>query len=208
MIINKTFNETIKIKDLAYVNDLGCEVIEYYPNSNFLNGQVYITGAYHSSKTDEVKLISENLSFEFEFLESNFYVEDIECVKFDYQVLEGIGVLVSFEIKLELDMSTKLDLKVDTNEENLENFKENITSKIDERLAEKLDIVDDNLPQNDSWFRGIKDESNTIKVIYFSDEKELSNIASNNNIALDHLFKSNKHLDFNNNKRVIIKNGK
>jgi hypothetical protein len=58
MILNKTFKQLIKIKDLAYLNDLGCEVIEYYPNKQYLNGRVYVTGAYHSSKNNEVKLIS------------------------------------------------------------------------------------------------------------------------------------------------------
>ena len=58
MILNKTFKQLIKIKDLAYLNDLGCEVIEYYPNKQYLNGRVYVTGAYHSSENNEVKLIS------------------------------------------------------------------------------------------------------------------------------------------------------
>ena len=70
MILNKTFKQLIKIKDLAYLNDLGCEVIEYYPNKQYLNGRVYVTGAYHSSKNNEVKLISEDL--EFMFVERGF----------------------------------------------------------------------------------------------------------------------------------------
>lgn len=211
MIINKTFNETIKIKDLAYLNDLGCEVIEYYPNNNTLNGRVYVTGAYHSSRNDEVKLISEDIEFNFEFDKDDFYVEDIECVSFDYNLLEGVGIEVSFEIKLDLSMPESLDTRdaIDIDyEEEIESIKEEIESVIDEKLSNKLEIVDDNVPQNEGIFRSLKNESNTIKVVYFNEEKELSKIAENNNVSMDYLFKTNKSTDFNNNKRIIIKYGK
>lgn len=208
MKINKTFSETIKIKDLAYLNDLGCEIIEYYPKDNLLNGKVYVTGAYHSSKTDDVKLVAEDLEFSFEFEIENFYLEDIECVKFEYQVVEGVGLKVDYEIELEIDITTEIELREELVEEKIEQFKEKVTNIVDVKLVEKIDVVTDNLPQNDDIFRGIKDKEKVIKVVYFNDEKELSNIASSNNIALDYLFKSNKHTDFNKTKRVIIKYGK
>ena len=179
MIINKKFDETIKFKDLAYVNDLGCEVIEYYPSENCIHGKVYVTGAYHSTKTDEVKLISEDLDFEIELDNNEFYIEDIECVSFDYQVLESCGLKVEFEIKLEVDVTEDFDIRDETVLENLEienefeEFKEKVTSKVDQKLLEKLEIIDDNNPQIDGIFRCIKDEINTFKVVYFNDEKEL-----------------------------------
>ena len=211
MMINKNFNEIIKIKDLAYLNDLGCEVVEYYPNKNFLNGRVYVTGAYHSSRTDEVKLISEDLEFSFDLEKEDFYIEDIECIEFNYEVVEGIGIKIDFIIKLDVDMSEEIDLRENVEisyEEEIEEIKTGITNQIDEKLSDKLEIIDDNLPQNDCVFREIKDEQNTIKVVYFNEEKELSKIAKENNISLDNLFKTNKHTDFNAQKRVIIKYGK
>ncbi len=211
MIINKNFEQTIKIKDLAYLNDLACEVVEYYPKNNLLIGRVYITGAYHSSKTDEVKLISEDIEFSFEFEKDDFYIEDIECIRFDYSVLEGVGLKVNFEIKLEVDVTEELDIRedIDVNyEEKIEAIKEEVTNIVDEKLSEKLEIIEDNFPQNDVVFRNIKDETNTLKIIYFNEEKELSDIAKQNNISLDSLFKNNKHTDFNKRKRVIINHGK
>lgn len=211
MIINKKFEETIKIKDLAYLNDLACEVVEYYPKNNFLIGRVYVTGAYHSSKTDEVKLISEDVEFSFEFEKDDFYIEDIECISFDYSVLEGVGLKINFEIKLEVDVTEELDIREEIDiecEDNIETIKEEVTNIIDEKLSEKLEIIEDNLPQNDVVLRNIKDETNTIKIVYFNEEKELSDIAKQNNISIDLLFKNNKHTDFNNKKRVIINYGK
>lgn len=211
MKIDKSFNEIIKIKDLAYLNDLNCEVVEYYPNKNLLNGRVYVTGAYHSSKTDEVKLISEDVSFSFNLDKEDFFIEDIECEKFDYEILEGIGIKVDFKIKLEVDMTEEIEYReiVDVSlEEKIESIKEDISNEVDEKLVEKLEVIDDNIPQNDLIFRGIKDQNNIIKIVYFIDEKELSKIAKENNISLDALFKNNKYTDFNNQKRVIIKYGK
>ena len=244
MTINKTFKNIIKINDLAYINDLGCEIIEYYPNNNTLSGKVYVTGAYHSSKTDEVKLISEDLEFLFELDNNDFYIEDIECINFEYSVLEGVGIDILCEIKLILDMQSNLvvDNNNDTDqnvyekaenlieletidevlediseirenhnesyEDSLEMIKDVINKEVDQKLSNKLEIVNDNSPQSEVVFRSIKDENSIIKVVYFNDEKQLNEIAENNNISIESLFRSNKKTDFNNKKRVIIKYGK
>ena len=225
MIINKTFKQIIKIKDLAYINELGCEIVEYYPNNNALVGKVYITGAYHSSKTDEVKLVSEDVDFVFDLENDDFYIEDIECINFDYSVLEGVGLDVTFEVKLDLDISEEINSdkreEVETSnqevltyddEESLNNeielIKKEINKEVDLKLSEKLEIVNDNIPQDVVVFRSIKDENSVIKVIYFNEEKELNEIAKNNNITLESIFKANKKTDFNNKKRIIINYGK
>lgn len=225
MIINKTFKQIIKIKDLAYINELGCEIVEYYPNNNTLVGKVYITGAYHSSKTDEVKLVSEDVDFVFDLENDDFYIEDIECINFDYSVLEGVGLDVTFEVKLDLDISEEINSdkreEVETSnqevltyddEESLNNeielIKKEINKEVDLKLSEKLEIVNDNIPQDVVVFRSIKDENSVIKVIYFNEEKELNEIAKNNNITLESIFKANKKTDFNNKKRIIINYGK
>ena len=127
MILNKTFKQLIKIKDLAYLNDLGCEVIEYYPNKQYLNGRVYVTGAYHSSKNNEVKLISEDLEFMFDLEKEDFYIDDIECISFDYNVLETEGIEFSYEIKLDVNIIEEFDLREEESlnfEETLETIKE------------------------------------------------------------------------------------
>ena len=210
MILNKTFKQLIKIKDLAYLNDLGCEVIEYYPNKQYLNGRVYVTGAYHSSKNNEVKLISEDLEFMFDLEKEDFYIDDIECISFDYNVLETEGIEFSYEIKLDVNIIEEFDLREDDSlnfEETLESIKEEIGNIVEEKLSDKLDVVDDNLPQNEEMFRSLNNDK-IIKIIYFNDEKELSKIAEQNNVSIDYLFKCNKNYNFNENKRVIIPYGK
>lgn len=211
MILNKTFKQLIKIKDLAYLNDLGCEVIEYYPNKQYLNGRVYVTGAYHSSKNNEVKLISEDLEFMFDLGNEDFYIEDIECISFDYSVLETEGINLTYEIKLEVSIEEDIDLREEETlnfEETLETIKEEIENVVDEKLSDKLDVIDDNIPQNEEIFRSLENENKIIKIIYFNEEKELSKIAEENNISIDYLFKCNKNSNFNENKRVIIPYGK
>lgn len=211
MILNKTFKQLIKIKDLAYLNDLGCEVIEYYPNKQYLNGRVYVTGAYHSSKNNEVKLISEDLEFMFDLEKEDFYIDDIECISFDYNVLETEGIEFSYEIKLDVNIIEEFDLREEESlnfEETLETIKEEIGNIVDGKLSDKLEVIDDNLPQNEEMFRSLNNDNKTIKIIYFNDEKELSKIAEQNNVSIDYLFKCNKNYNFNENKRVIIPYGK
>lgn len=211
MILNKTFKQLIKIKDLAYLNDLGCEVIEYYPNKQYLNGRVYVTGAYHSSKNNEVKLISEDLEFMFDLETEDFYIDDIECISFDYNVLETEGIEFSYEIKLDVNIIEEFDLREEESlnfEETLETIKEEIGNIVDGKLSDKLEVVDDNLPQNEEIFRSLNNDNKIIKIIYFNDEKELSKIAEQNNVSIDYLFKCNKNYNFNENKRVIIPYGK
>lgn len=211
MILNKTFKQLIKIKDLAYLNDLGCEVIEYYPNKQYLNGRVYVTGAYHSSKNNEVKLISEDLEFMFDLEKEDFYIDDIECISFDYNVLETEGIEFSYEIKLDVNIIEEFDLREEESlnfEETLETIKEEIGNIVDGKLSDKLEVVDDNLPQNEEIFRSLNNDNKIIKIIYFNDEKELSKIAEQNNVSIDYLFKCNKNYNFNENKRVIITYGK
>ena len=211
MILNKTFKQLIKIKDLAYLNDLGCEVIEYYPNKQYLNGRVYVTGAYHSSKNNEVKLISEDLEFMFDLEKEDFYIDDIECISFDYNVLETEGIEFSYEIKLDVNIIEEFDLREEESlnfEETLETIKEEIGNIVDGKLSDKLEVVDDNLPQNEGMFRSLNNDNKIIKIIYFNDEKELSKIAEQNNVSIDYLFKCNKNYNFNEKKRVIIPYGK
>lgn len=127
MVLNKIFKEIIKIKDIAYLNELGAEIVEYCPKENSLLGKLYLTGAYHSSKTDEVKLIAEDINFTITLDNSDFYINDIECINFEYQVLEGVGLEFKYEIELDVDASEEFDERevIQTEDEaNLEELKE------------------------------------------------------------------------------------
>ena len=211
MVLNKIFKEIIKIKDIAYLNELGAEIVEYCPKENSLLGKLYLTGAYHSSKTDEVKLIAEDINFTILLDSSEFYINDIECINFEYQVLEGVGLEFKFEIELNIDIEEELDERelIQTLEQvELESIKEEITNEVDEKLSSKLTLVEDNYPQEQVILRSINDKTNKLKVVYYEEDKELNNIAKTNNISIEHLLKENKTNNFSQYKRVIIKNGK
>lgn len=211
MILNKIFKEIIKIKDIAYLNELGAEVVEYYPKDNSLIGKLYLTGAYHSSKTDEVKLIAEDINFTILLDSKDFYINDIECINFNYQILEQVGLDFSYEIELDVDVDESVESTDSIREQevdSLEDEKEIISKIVDEKLSSKLTIVDDNLPTDERILSSIEDVQSKIKVVYYDDEKELNHIAKLNNISLDNLFKDNKLTNFSVHKRVIIKNGK
>lgn len=211
MVLNKIFKEIIKIKDIAYLNELGAEIVEYCPKENSLLGKLYLTGAYHSSKTDEVKLIAEDINFTITLDNSDFYINDIECINFEYQVLEGVGLEFKYEIELDVDTSEEFDERevIQTEDQaNLEEIKEEISNAVDQKLSSKLNLIEDNYPQEQIILRSIDNKVNQIKIVYYDDEKDLNNIAKVNNISIETLLKENKSNNFNQHKRVIIRNGK
>lgn len=211
MVLNKIFKEIIKIKDIAYLNELGAEIVEYCPKENSLLGKLYLTGAYHSSKTDEVKLIAEDINFTITLDNSDFYINDIECINFEYQVLEGVGLEFKYEIELDVDIEEEFDERevIQTeDQDNLEELKEEISNAVDQKLSSKLNLIEDNYPQEQIILRSIDNKVNKIKIVYYDDEKDLNNIAKVNNISIETLLKENKSNNFNQHKRVIIRNGK
>lgn len=211
MVLNKIFKEIIKIKDIAYLNELGAEIVEYCPKENSLLGKLYLTGAYHSSKTDEVKLIAEDINFTITLDNSDFYINDIECINFEYQVLEGVGLEFKYEIELDVDIEEEFDERevIQTEDQaNLEEIKEEISNAVDQKLSSKLNLIEDNYPQEQIILRSIDNKVNKIKIVYYDDEKDLNNIAKVNNISIETLLKENKSNNFNQHKRVIIRNGK
>ncbi len=241
MKLKKNYKENIKIKDLAYLNELGAEIVEFYPKNDQLLGKLYVTGNYHSTKADIDKLISEDIPFAIVFENSDFLVEDIDCTKFEYNLIEGLGIEINYEISIEYSEEDTLDedftlndnilneetddderLNIDQVNEQVnevveeelndvvenEIIKEEITNNVDQKLLSKLESVDDNLPQNEEIIRNLGEKQSTIKVVYYQNDRDLNNIASENNCSLDNLFKTNKQNNISTYKRVIIKNGK
>lgn len=210
----KSFNETIEIKDLGYLNELNAEIIECYPNEGELTGKLYFTGNYHSSKTDEEKLISKDVEFEILFDNNKYELEDIECLNMKYQILEGVGVDVNFDIIINFN-EMLLDERKEEQEQEHEVLtceqneieKKLIEKAIDEKLSIKLDTREGNLPQevNSTLF---DEDKSIVKVVYYNFDNELEKIAVSNNKSLDSLFKENKNNNFNTHKRVIINHGK
>ena len=206
----KSFNETIEIKDLGYLNELNAEITECYPNEGELTGTLYFTGNYHSSKTDEEKLISKDVEFKILFDNNKYELEDIECLNLKYQILEGVGVEVNFDIIINFNEMLIDERKEDQEvliEEDIEIKKKLIEKVIDEKLSAKLDTRGDNLPKVVKSEVSPEDKS-IVKVVYYNFDNELEKIAINNNKSLDTLFKENKNNNFNTHKRVIINHGK
>lgn len=215
MNIIKNFNETLEIKDLGYLNEINAEITECYPNGNELCGKLYITGNYHSSKTDEEVLISKNIDFQILFDNDKLELDDIECLNLKYQVLEGIGVDLNFDIIInfnELELDERDDGAIEEKdessfEEKIEQEKEIIEKSVDTKLSSKLETRCDNFPE-EIISEKIVEKKSVVKVIYYSNDSDLETIASNNNRSLDALFKENKNNNFNTHKRIILNHGK
>ena len=149
MKIEKQITKNIKIKDLAFLNELGAEIVEFYPKNDTLTGKLYVTGSYRSSKTEIDKLISEDIIFNILLDSNNINIIDVDCDKFDYTIVEGQGISIEYNISIsyeleEIGVTDGLELpktEVETQNERLENITKD---EIDENevIDNKTEVID------------------------------------------------------------------
>lgn len=189
MIIKKNYKENIKIKDLAYLNELGAEVVEFYPKNDQLIGKLYVTGNYHSAKTDLDKLISQDIQFVIIFENNSFLIQDIDCTSFTYSLIEGQGVEVDYEITVEYICEETNDDDYEVDSENvIKNDSDEVLIK-EERIKENANneiimVTDDNktLNNEEESIQNVIDENEIIKdeITKIIDQKLSSKLESTN----------------------------
>lgn len=223
MELRMNFVTFIKLKDIIKVNDINGEIVDYEVIESEIKGKFGINGKYSKSDLDEVTNFNEEIDFNILLLEENFEIEDIDCIDLDYNVIEGRGIDVSFDVKVDYtcfeqnedSLLEVEEVKVeelpnetvteDVEEENIEEIKEEITNEIDKKLTNTLLYKEDNLPQGNDLI-DLKDvKRSKIKVCYFKNDNELEEVCKNNNIPIDQVFKSNINNDINKYRRVIIR---
>lgn len=223
MELRMNFVTFIKLKDIIKVNDINGEIVDYEVIENEIKGKFGINGKYSKSDLDEVTNFNEEIDFNILLLEENFEIDDIDCIDLDYNVIEGRGIDVSFDVKVDYtcfeqnedSLLEVEEVKVeelpnetvteDVEEESIEEIKEEITNEIDKKLTNTLLYKEDNLPQGNDLI-DLKDVKRAkIKVCYFKNDNELEEVCKNNNIPIDQVFKSNINNDINKYRRVIIR---
>lgn len=189
MIIKKNYKENIKIKDLAYLNELGAEIVEFYPKNDQLIGKLYVTGNYHSAKTDLDKLISQDIQFVIIFENNSFLIQDIDCTSFTYSLIEGQGVEVDYEITVEFICEEQNDDYGEVDNENeIINESDEVLVK-EERIKENDNneiemLTDDNKMLNNEkkLIPNVIEENELIKdeISKIIDQKLLSKLETTN----------------------------
>ena len=214
MELRMNFSTFIKLKDASKINDISGEIVDYDLDQETLVGVFNVNGSYYKSDLDQSHIFKEEVPFDIVF-KDNVEITDVDCINLDYGLVEGRGIDLSFDLKVEYEIiepeeivdlgELELELKEDDSEIILEEIKEQITSDIDFKLAETINFKEDNLPSEESIVSRISDETSYIKVLYYKDEKELETLCKINNLSIDQVFKNNKDNDINKYQRVIVK---
>ncbi len=221
MELRMNFTSFIKIKDASRINDICGEILDYRVTEDGVVGSLGINGKYYKNDLEKENQFNESIPFNIVFTTPKFELIDLDCVNLDYDLVEGRGIEVSFDIKVEYNeledapdaIETIGERTVEEQEEvptiestELEEIKDEITEKVSSKLEETLKFKDDNLPtETENFLDNLEEKRSKIKVCYYSNDKELENVCAKNDISLDKVFKDNKNNDISKYQRVIIK---
>lgn len=222
MELRMNFTSFIKIKDASRINDICGEILDYSVTEDGVVGSLGINGKYYKNDLEKENQFNESIPFNIVFTTPKFELIDLDCVNLDYDLVDGRGIEVSFDIKVEYNeledapdaIETIGERTVEEQEETvptiesteLEEIKDEITEKVSSKLEETLKFKDDNLPtETENFLDNLEEKRSKIKVCYYSNDKELENVCAKNDISLDKVFKDNKNNDISKYQRVIIK---
>ncbi len=228
MEIRMNFDAFLKLKNFVNVNDIKAEIVEYDINNDQLLGKLSVRGKYLKSDMEKEYHFDEDIPFNIMFNE-NYEVEDIDCINFDYQIVEGRGLDLFFEILVvfneeevipvpvevieELETATtedenildeELDLRT-SDEVSLEELKEDETEKVNKKLDESFNIVTEKYPTEEKVIsENLGSDYKTIRVCYYHNDEDLEELCNSNNVSIEQVFKENRKNEFNKYRRIII----
>ena len=222
MELRMNFTSFIKIKDASRINDICGEILDYIVTEDGVVGSLGINGKYYKNDLEKENQFNESIPFNIVFTTPKFELVDLDCVNLDYDLVDGRGIEVSFDIKVEYNELEEAPDAIETSGERtvdeqvetaptiesseLEEIKDEITEKVSSKLEETLKFKDDNLPtETENFLDNLEEKRSKIKVCYYSNDKELENVCAKNDISLDKVFKDNKNNDISKYQRVIIK---
>lgn len=125
-------NEEFKIRDIAYLNELSCEIVEYYPKNDEVCGKIYVTGSYRSSRNDLDKILSLDVPFKILLESNNMNILDVDCNDFEYSLVEGVGLKTDFVVNITYEEDTNDSVLVEDKKE------DGITKLSDSVLLDKV----------------------------------------------------------------------
>lgn len=139
------FNDFIKIKSVFKINELSGEVLDYAVDKNEIKGVFGVNGTYYKDDLAKSYPLSEEIPFNFIFSDNNFIVNDVDCVNLEYEVVDGRGVEINFDVVLNYDENISIDE----------------VSSIGERSDDKIVLEDevlDNIQDVGDDFSNLQDE--------------------------------------------------
>lgn len=228
MELRVNFNSFVKIKDAIRINDICGEILDYQLTTGGVSGKLGINGKYFKDDLEKENTFNDEIPFDIIFTTPEFELIDVDCINLDYDLIDGRGIEVNFDIRVEYNELTNAqevslgeeeitdleeNLKDDSireaeikiEEDELEKIKDEVTTNVSEKLQETLTLKD-NLPtEEEKKLNNFEEKRSCIKVCYYNSDKELENLCLKNDISLEQVFKDNKNNDIEKYQRIIIK---
>lgn len=228
MELRVNFNSFVKIKDAIRINDICGDILDYELTTDGVSGKLGINGKYYKNDLENENTFNDEIPFDIIFTTPEFELIDVDCINLDYDLIDGRGIEVNFDIRVEYNDTSKVEevpslgeieitdieetpenlLDNDTREieeNDLEKIKDEVTTSVNEKLQETLNLKD-NLPtEEEKILNNFEEKRSKIKVCYYNNDKELESVCLKNDISLDKAFKENKNNDIDKYQRIIIK---
>lgn len=187
----QAFLENKKILSITKI-DTEIDNYNYDSEKNEINGNIKVTTNCYVDNMDENKDLIDNVPFNVLLMEQNKNNFNLSIGNLVYNLIEGRGVELEFDI--ELEEKDVIDIPIIVEEENLNNdsinerktddsthyegqndteiIKDQVIEEIETKLEEKLSQVDDNFPESDNSFVNSLDRSYThLKITFDKNEK-------------------------------------
>lgn len=108
MELRMNYNYFIKLKNVTKINDISAEVIDYQFDADELKGILGVAGSYYRPDAEEVTYpFSEEIPFEILFTSDVVDISDVDCINLEYEIVEGRGVEVMFDISVNYEKGEK-----------------------------------------------------------------------------------------------------
>lgn len=227
--LRMNYSAFIKLREFVKINDISAEIKDYIKKDDVIIGKLEVNGSYLVEDLISTNTFSEEIPFNIIFTNDDFEIVDIDCIDLDYNVVDGRGIEVLFDILLKyeefetrevesekceseeiiedkasnvIEKDDSIEIPVLVEEETIyENIKEEKELEIDKMIKEELNEVIDNLPTEVEK----EERKSTIKVCYYKESSDLDSVCFQNNVGIDKIFNDNKKTDFEKYRRVIIK---
>lgn len=187
----QAFLENKKILSITKI-DTEIDNYNYDSEKNEINGNIKVTTNCYVDNMDENKDLIDNVPFNILLMEQNKNNFNLSIGNLVYNLIEGRGVELEFDI--ELEEKDVIDIPIIVEEENLNNhsinerkiddsthyeeqndieiIKDQVIEEIETKLEEKLSQVDDNFPESNNFFVNSLDRSYThLKITFDKNEK-------------------------------------
>lgn len=164
MELRVNFNSFVKIKDVTKINDICGEILDYQLLTDKVSGKLGVNGKYYKSDLEKEYSFTEEIPFDILFTSPNFELNDVDCIDLNYDLIDGRGLDVNFDIRVEYKelINEENEFYLGEREVNSEDFNEDVKKELNfddikEESTNELDLSERELNINETVDKEIEE---------------------------------------------------